>query len=101
MKKKFGKEFRAKVALEALRGEKTLAELSSEYDVHANVIGQWKKLLLKNASELFEGKREKRNKVKDHEKSVDTLYRKIGKIEMENDWLKKKLGLLEGNKECL
>ena len=89
MKKNFGKEFRAKVALEALRGEKTLAELSSEYGVHANVIGQWKKLLLKNASELFEGKREKRNKVKDHEKSVDTLYRKIGKIEMENDWLKK------------
>ena len=89
MKKNFGKEFRAKVALEALRGEKTLAELSSEYGVHANVIGQWKKVLLKNASELFEGKREKRNKVKDHEKSVDTLYRKIGKIEMENDWLKK------------
>ena len=101
MKKNFGKEFRAKVALEALRGEKTLAELSSEYGVHANVIGQWKKVLLKNASELFEGKREKRNKVKDHEKSVDTLYRKIGKIEMENDWLKKKLGLLEGNKEYL
>jgi len=101
MKKNFGKEFRAKVALETLRGEKTLAELSSEYGVHANVIGQWKKLLLKNASELFEGKREKRNKVKDHEKSVDTLYRKIGKIEMENDWLKKKLGLLEGNKEYL
>ena len=101
MKKNFGKELRAKVALETLRGEKTLAELSSEYGVHANVIGQWKKVLLKNASELFEGKREKRNKVKDHEKSVDTLYRKIGKIEMENDWLKKKLGLLEGNKEYL
>jgi len=89
MRKKFGKEFRAKVALEAMRGDKTLAELSSEYGIHANIIGQWKKLLLENASELFEGKREKRQKNKNHEKAVDALYRKIGKIEMENDWLKK------------
>lgn len=93
MRKKIGSGFRAKVALAALRGDKTLAELSSEYGVHANVIGQWKKLLLENVGELFEGKREKRKKNETHEKTVDDLYRKIGKIEMENDWLKKKLGL--------
>ena len=62
MKKKIGSGFRAKVALAALRGDKTLAELSTEYGVHANVIGQWKKQLLENAGELFEGKREKRKK---------------------------------------
>lgn len=93
MKKKIGAGFRAKVALAALKGDKTLAELSTEYGVHANVIGQWKKQLLENANELFEGKREKRKKTESQEKKVDELYRKIGKIEMENDWLKKKLGL--------
>jgi transposase-like protein len=93
MRKKYGKKFRAKVALEAVRGDKTLAELSSEYKVHANVIGQWKKNLLENADELFEGKRAKRRRKKEQRKKVDALYRKVGKIEMENDWLKKKLGL--------
>jgi len=93
VKKKIGSGFRAKVALAALREDKTLAELSSEYGIHANVIGQWKKLLLENAGELFEGKRETRKKKETHENQVDGLYRKIGKIEMENDWLKKKLGL--------
>ena len=93
MKKKIGSKFRAKVAMAAVRGDKTLAELSTEYGVHANVIGQWKKQLLENAEELFEGKREKRKKEETHEQEIDQLYRKIGKIEMENDWLKKKLGL--------
>jgi len=93
VKKEIGSKFRAKVALAALRGDKTLAELSTEYGVHANVIGQWKKQLLENADELFEGKREKRKKQESQEKEVDELYRKIGKIEMENEWLKKKLGL--------
>jgi len=50
-------------------------------------------LLLENSGELFEGKREKRKKNETHEKMVDELYQKIGKIEMENEWLKKKLGL--------
>ena len=58
-RRSFDKNFKAKVALEALRGEKTLAEISSQYDVHANMINNWKKQLLENLPDLFEDKRTK------------------------------------------
>jgi transposase-like protein len=77
--------FKAKVALEAVRGEKTVAELSAKYDVHPTLINQWKRTLSEQASVVFEkdgGPDEKKT-----EQLVDTLYKQIGPLKVENDFL--------------
>lgn len=85
--------FKAKVALEALRGEKTLAQLSSEFGVHANQIRQWHKQLLHDVPSLFSDRRKRQ----DHEKDdlISELYRQIGQLKVEVDWLKKKSQMLQ------
>lgn len=88
MRKRFSNEFKAKVALEALKGEKTVAQLSSEYGVHATQIGQWKELVQVGLPDLFTGKHPKNSP--DHEKLIAELYQVIGQLKVENDWLKKK-----------
>ena len=82
--------FKAKVALEALRGEKTIAELASHYEVHPSQILQWKKTLAEEATGLFENKRIK--KPKDEKALVDRLYRQIGQLKVEKDFLEDSLG---------
>ncbi len=89
-RRSFDKNFKAKVALEALRGEKTLAEISSQYDVHANMINNWKKQLLENLPDLFEDKRTKSGRKKEEKDNADELYRQIGRLQVENQYLKKK-----------
>jgi transposase len=84
--------FKAKVALEAVKGEKTLAQLSSEFGVHANQIGQWRKQLLKELPTLFANRRSKHDR--DQEELVSELYRQIGQLKVELDWLKKKSQVL-------
>lgn len=91
MRKQFGKEFKGRVAIEALKGLKTTAELSSEYDVHATQINQWKRELKEALPGIFA--RGKSTEEKDQEKLVDDLYKRIGQLEMENNWIKKKLNL--------
>lgn len=88
MRKSYDATFRAKVALEAVKGEKTLAELSSTFEVHPNQICKWKKQLLESLPDLFTDRRKK--KEKDSEELVDELYRQIGQLKVELDWLKKK-----------
>lgn len=80
--------FKAKIALEALKGEKTLAQLSSEYDVHVNQIKSWRNQLKENMVSLFESGVDQR---KDHESEVQALQAKIGQLTMENDFLGKVL----------
>ena len=92
MRKKFEAGFKAKVAIEALRGEKSLAELSSEYGVHPNQISKWKQDLIQGAAELFT--KESKENVNLLEEEKDKLFKNIGKLQVENDWLKKKLDLL-------
>ncbi len=89
-RRSFDKNFKAKVALEALRGEKTLAEISSQYEVHANMINNWKKQLLENLPDLFEDKRTKSGRKKEEKDNADELYRQIGRLQVENQYLKKK-----------
>ena len=88
MRKRFDGAFKAKVALEALRGQKTVAELARIYEVHPNQIGQWKKQAMEEFPKIFNGKRER--KEKDGEELVDELYRQIGQLKVELDWIKKK-----------
>lgn len=89
MRKKFGKEFKAKVALEAMKGLKTSAEISSEYAVHPSQIAQWKKELREGLADVFKGKKSPEEKSKDQ--LIDELYKQIGQLQVENGWLKKKL----------
>jgi transposase len=91
-KRKFhAPEFKAKVALEALRGVKTINEIGQEYGVHPITVGHWKKELQKQAKTLFEGKRGPKP-IAAHQKP-ELLYSEIGKLKVELDWLKKKSGI--------
>lgn len=92
MRKSFSPEFMAKVALAAIKEETTIAELSSKYEVHRTQIGNWRKQALEGLVEVFKGKRDKSKK--DNERLVDELYRQIGQLKVENEWLKKKSALL-------
>lgn len=90
-RKNHSARFKAKVALEAVKGAKTLSELASKYEVHPNQIRTWKQQLLDQISDIFVDKR--RRKSDDDEKLKEQLYQQIGKLKVENDWLKKKSGL--------
>ena len=88
IRKGYEGSFKAKVALEALKSEKTLAQLSSEFGVHANQIRQWRKRLLNELPKLFSDRRQKGDQEKDD--LISELYRQIGQLKVEVDWLKKK-----------
>jgi transposase len=91
-KKRHDAAFKAKAALEAVKGEKTLTQLASEYGIHPNQIGQWKKRLLKELPTLFSG--DKSRQEKERGDLEDELYRQIGQLKVELEWLKKKSKLL-------
>jgi transposase len=84
----YDEQFKAKVALEAIKGEKTIAEIASQYKVHPNQILGWKKHLLENVSGIFS--RKKDPKFGEMEELVEDLYKKIGKQDIELEFLKKK-----------
>jgi len=85
--------FKAKVAIEAIKGEKTIAEIASIYSVHTTQIKQWKDIALTNIEGHFSGKQERR--AIDHDELVSSLYQQIGQLTVERDWLKKKVGLID------
>jgi len=82
---------KAKVAVEAIKGLKTVNQIAQEYGVHPTQVSLWKKELLENAGSLFEGKRGP--KPTNVQNDPDRLYAKIGQLNMELDWLKKKSGI--------
>ena len=85
-------EFKAKVALAALRGDKTLAELSEQYDVHPNQIQEWRRRLKESAGDLFS----RRRKESGAEEQVRALQEKVGQLTMENDFLERGLERIHG-----
>lgn len=92
-RKQYNPKFKARVALEAIRGERTLAQLASQFHVHPVQVGQWRKMALEQLADLFvDGRKRKRS---EGEVEREALYEEIGRLKMELDWLKKKVGLLE------
>ncbi len=91
IRKKHGAAFKAKVALAAVKGDRTVAELASAFRVHPNQIYNWKKQLLDGAASVFEGGGAAVEGVAS-EVQVDLLYRQIGQLKVENDFLARKLG---------
>lgn len=88
-RKKYSSEFKSKVALEALKGQRTLSELASEYEVHPNQISQWKQQLKNALPDVFDKTSAKSNT--DSKKLEARLYQEIGRLKVELDWLKKKV----------
>jgi putative transposase len=88
-RKRFQASFKAKVALAALRNDRTSSQLTSAFGVHATQIGLWKKQLMDGASEVFVDGRQAAVQA-DHEAREAELYEQIGRLQMELDWLKKK-----------
>ena len=93
MRKKFSNEFKARIALAALKGDKTIAELSSQFEVHASQITAWKKAAQEGLASVFSGSKSTQEPEKD--KQIDELYKTVGRLKLENDWIKKKLQILE------
>jgi transposase-like protein len=88
---RYTKEFKFKVALEAIKGEKQLSELATEFKVHPNMISTWKSQLLEKGSDVFDSKNQKAEG--EREAATEDLIRTIGHQQVKIDWLKKKLGL--------
>lgn len=90
-RKKHSAEFKAKVALEALKGDKTINEIAGEHQVHPNQVSNWKKEAQTGLVECFSAKRGRKSK--QQEADQEALYSQIGRLKVELDWLKKKSGL--------
>ena len=88
MRRQDDASIKAKVALEAVKGEKTLAQISSKYKVHPNQIRQWRNHLLEILPDVFSNRRKTREK--EREELEAELYRQIGQLKVEVEWLKKK-----------
>ena len=87
-RKKYSSEFKAKVALAALKNEETSAELAQRFGVHPTIISTWKRSLLEGAADIFN---KAPNSRKQTDEKIDELHRQIGKLKVENDFLSRKL----------
>jgi len=91
-RKQYTAAFKAKIALEAVKGQRTIQELASHYGVHPNQITNWKKQLVADAAEIFMRGGVHGNEA--HEQEKAELYQQIGKLQVELDWVQKKSGIL-------
>ncbi len=92
-RKQHSPKFKARVAVEAIRGERTLSQLGSQFQVHPIQIAKWRKSALEQLPELFVDGR--KSKSRNGEANSDALYQEIGRLKVELDWLKKKVGMLD------
>jgi transposase len=94
LRKTYTGNFKGTVALEAVKAEQTMSALASQYEVHPNQITTWKQHLVAHVGELFEDKRRKNEKDKDA--LIEELYKQIGQLKVELDWVKKKATRFSG-----
>ncbi len=92
-RKKYSAEFKARVALEAARENRTMAELASAYGVHTTMISKWRQHLIESIPAVFSDKNRKKDK--EHEDLTASLYQQIGQLKVELDWLRKKADTLK------
>jgi transposase-like protein len=90
-RKQYSADLKAKIAVEALKGQRTIQEIASHYGIHPNQVTQWKKQLLEGAAEVFSNGREYAGEADEQMKAE--LYQQVGKLQVELDWLKKKSGM--------
>jgi transposase-like protein len=93
-RKRYSAKFKARVAVEAIRGEKTLSQLGAQFQVHPVQIAQWRKAALTQLQESFVDGRKRKARDGDGEFDTEALYEQIGRLKMELEWMKKKAGLL-------
>lgn len=89
-RKRYNPQFKAKVALAALKNEETVSELAARFGVHPTMIASWKRTLLDGAPDIFDQGQKSRKQTEEH---VDELYKQIGRLQVERDFLSKKLSL--------
>ncbi len=87
IRRKLSSALKTKVALEAIRGQKTTAQIASQYGVHSSQVQKWKKMLRDQIPEIFTSG--KRRSDSDKDELIEELYKQVGKLQMELDWLKK------------
>lgn len=90
-RRQFSADWKAKIALEAIKGQRTIQEIASHYEIHPSLVTHWKKKLLEGAAEVFSNG--KTAEAGADEELKAELYQQIGKLQVEVDWLKKKSGL--------
>jgi len=94
IRKKHDAAFKAKVAIEAIKEQRTISEIASDYKVHPNQVGQWRKQALEELGDIFSKPKKKKDEKQAAEDLKAQLYQQIGQLKVELDWLKKKSGLL-------
>ncbi len=90
-RKKYSAELKARIAVEAVKGQRTIQEIASHYSIHPTMVTNWKRQLLDGVSNIFSNGREQAAESEEEVRSE--LYQQIGKLQVEVDWLKKKSGL--------
>jgi transposase len=90
-RKQYSADLKAKIAVEAVKGQRTIQEIASHYGIHPNQVTQWKRQLVDSASEVFSRGREHGGEADEQMKAE--LYQQVGKLQVELDWLKKKSGM--------
>ena len=98
-RKQYSAAFKAKVALEAIKEEKTVAEIASEYEIHPTLVSKWRREVEENLANLFEDGRKNEKAPIETEQLTEHLYKQIGQLTVEVDFLKRacdKLGLTPG-----
>ena len=92
-RRKFNPELKKRIALEAIKEQRTVNEIASSYEIHPVQIRKWKKELLDGAASIFEDPRKRDVNLKHRDQREAALEQKVGQLTIENDWLKKKLTL--------
>ena len=89
MRKSYSGKFKAKVAVDAIREQETVTEIAAKYQIHRAILARWKKEAVEGLPNIFSTGKARENK--DQQQLIDELYKQIGQLKVENDWLKKKV----------